>query len=347
MIVEKFICTDIEGPHLYKIHGQYYLMAAEGGSRFGHCEVIGRSSSPWGPFESCPHNPILTHRDLGHTPIRDTGHAELIEDARGNWWLFCLATRHRHYNSASILGRETFLAPVTWTPDGWPLVNDGRTIPDAFDTPLLPEPLPRPAAWRDDFSQSRLDFEWNFVRSPQPGSWSLTERPGHLRLRGSALSLDEPGSPVFIGRRQEDFSISVACRMEFDPSYAGEEAGLTVYTNNHHHYDLLVTRRDMDRVALLRRRVGDLLVESRPVLLEDGALVLRAACDGDQYTFSVAVEEGEEQVIGAGLARFLSPESADNNCVWTGVYLGMFASGSGVACLAPADFDWFDVHRTA
>ncbi|WP_171026096.1 MULTISPECIES: glycoside hydrolase family 43 protein, partial [unclassified Clostridium] len=46
-----------EGPHLYKINGKYYLMIAEGGTELGHMETIARSDSPYGPFESCPHNP--------------------------------------------------------------------------------------------------------------------------------------------------------------------------------------------------------------------------------------------------------------------------------------------------
>ncbi|MCM0616893.1 glycoside hydrolase family 43 protein [Paenarthrobacter sp. TYUT067] len=56
-----FSSNDIEGAHLYRRGDWYYLFAAEGSSWKGHMQTIGRSRSPWGPFEPAPHNPVLTH----------------------------------------------------------------------------------------------------------------------------------------------------------------------------------------------------------------------------------------------------------------------------------------------
>lgn len=344
-IVEKFICNDIEGPHLYKIRGRYFLMAAEGGSRFGHCEVIGRSESPWGPFEPCPHNPVLSMRHLGHTAIRDTGHAELVEDAAGNWWVFCLGTRHRHYNSASILGRETFLAPLEWSADGWPVVNQDGTVPEHFETSRLPAQAAR-ATWRDDFDQGALDLAWKHIRNPVEQLYSLNDRPGWLRLAGSPDNLDGTGAPTFIGRRQEDFEMTFACRLDFEPGDDHEEAGLAVYTNNNHHYQLAVTRRGGRRVALLRRRAGDLVAEGQELPLAPGNLRLSVVCDGNRYAFSIATEGQAEQAAGSGLARLLAPEVADNVSVWTGVHLGLYASGNGRAGATPAYVDWAEYRHS-
>ena len=103
----------IEGPHLYRIKGWYYLMCAEGGTEAGHSEVIFRSKSPWGPFEPGPNNPILTQRDLPKdraNPVTNAGHADLIEMKDGSWWAVFLASRPYsgfRYNT----GRETFLLP--------------------------------------------------------------------------------------------------------------------------------------------------------------------------------------------------------------------------------------------
>ena len=82
-----------EGPHLYKINGMYYLMIAEGGTEYGHMETIARSDNPWGPFEECPHNPLLRHRDLSKNPIQATGHADLVEAHDGSWWMVHLGFR--------------------------------------------------------------------------------------------------------------------------------------------------------------------------------------------------------------------------------------------------------------
>jgi beta-xylosidase len=113
----------IEGPHLYRHGGWYYLMCAEGGTSTQHSEVILRARSPWGPFQPYAGNPILTQRDLPTeraNPITNAGHADLVETPDGSWWAVFLASRPYevvHYNT----GRETFLLPVTWR-NGWPSI---------------------------------------------------------------------------------------------------------------------------------------------------------------------------------------------------------------------------------
>lgn len=68
-------------------------MIAEGGTKYGHMETIFRSKSPYGPYEACPNNPILSHKDYMGSPIQATGHADIVEDNSGNWWLVCLGIR--------------------------------------------------------------------------------------------------------------------------------------------------------------------------------------------------------------------------------------------------------------
>ncbi len=342
MICDRFISPDIEGPHLYRIHGMYYLLAAEGGSRFGHAEVIGRSESPWGPFEPCPHNPIMTHRHHGHGPIRDVGHAELVDDPQGSWWLFCLGTRHVAYNSASVLGRETFLMPVTWTDDLWPVVGDSGAVAPVVHTDLLPAAQRDRALWRDDFDRERLDFTWQFLRNPAAEDWSLQDRPGCLRLNGSAVSLDDLDSPAFVGRRQQDFKMAASCAVAFQPTASNEEAGLTVFYNWAHHYDLMVTVREDARRVVLRKRVGDMTQEVASEPVDAASVLLRVSSDGVRYAFTYVAGDRVQCELGTGLMRLMCPEVAHENSAWTGVFIGLFASGNGAGCQNPADFDWFE-----
>lgn len=337
-IVKGFCSPDIEGPHLYKIRGTYYLMSAEGGSRYGHMETIGRSRSPWGPFEPCPHNPILSHRHMIGGTIRTTGHGDLVEAHDGSWWLVFLATRHDGYDSFSHLGRETFLAPVEWTDDGWPVVNKDGTVSLDMEAKGLP-----PVVWpeepeRDDFNVSTLAFCWNFLRNPAPGSWSLTERPGWLRLSGSAVDLDHHLAPSFVGRRQEHFNCRAATLLEFQPVHEGEEAGLTVFMNNEHHYDLAITRDGGTYQIILRRRIGDLKVVTAREPIGPGKVVLEIRGFSQRYEFYYGSEGRELQFLGTAPAKYLAAEIAGT---WTGVYLAMYACGAGKRCSTPADFDWF------
>lgn len=327
-----------EAPHIYKIRGKYYLLAAEGGTYGAHIVTCGRSDSPGGPFEQCPHNPVLSHVFEVLNPIRCTGHGDLVEDCNGNWWIFFLATRPSQgegFGQGSLnLGRETFLAPVEWDQDGWPVVNEGRPIELVMTSDKLPEsrPWPEPAV-RDDFDTEQLSNDWNFIGNPKPGEYSLTERPGHLVLHGSDVSLDELGHPVFVGRRQCHKKCAVETQVELAELPEGGETGLTCLMDNRHHYDLVAVNTGGLRTIQLRRRIGDLLAVTYEAPLESDALLLRVQADDRHYRFSFAIPGGEHVEAGSAEAHYISTEVAGG---FTGVYFGLFAVN------ATAHFDWFD-----
>jgi len=319
-----------EGPHLYKIRGRYYLLDAEGGGvDFGHMVTIARSDSPWGPFVPCPHNPILSHRSLDK-PIQCTGHGDLVEDHRGNWWLVFLGTRPSPFPHYTPLGRETFLAPVRWTEDGWPVVgNQGRVEPEMQADCLPPHPWPATPA-RDDFDQPTLACPWTFLRNPYERDWSLSQRPGWLRLQGSAVTPSDLDSPAWVGRRQQHHGCTVATLLEFQPRHEHEEAGLMVFMNAWHHYE--IARRGAR--VIVRRRIGSLSAEvaSRPT--PEGPLRLAIEADLQEYRFLL---NGE--CLASGEMRYLSTEVAGT---FTGMFFALYATGNGQPSSVPADFDWFD-----
>ena len=118
----------IEGPHLYKIDGWYYLMCAEGGTEEGHSEVIFRSRSVMGGYEPWEGNPILTQRHLDpgrSNPVTCAGHADLVQAPDGGWWAVFLACRP-YIGGYENLGRETFMLPVKWSEDGFPVITEGN-----------------------------------------------------------------------------------------------------------------------------------------------------------------------------------------------------------------------------
>lgn len=330
-----------EGPHLYKIDGRYYLLLSEGGTSTGHRLTIARSASPFGPFEPNPDNPILTHADHPLEPIQATGHGDLVQAPDDSWWLVFLGIRrwdgeHHH------LGRETFLAPVVWTPEGWPVVNHGQPVALRMHAPHVRGTAAKPAherATRDDFDARELGLAWNFVRNPREGSWSLSARPGFLRLSGSLASLDEITSPTFVGRRQQHFRARAAALLDFHPETDGERAGLTLRANEANHYDLVITLRDGQRRAQLWTRVkgaSSLLID-RPAPAGECHLVVQAFAD--RYEFACGERGGGLTSLASAPSQPLSTESAGG---FTGVYVGMFAASSARPTMPPADFDWFE-----
>lgn len=332
-----------EGPHLYRRGGWYYLLIAEGGTEYGHMVTMARSRSPWGPFEPCPRNPLLTHRSL-LSPIEGLGHADLVETAEGKWFAVCLGFRPVGYPPCYHLGRETFLCPVAWAEDGFPVFGENGRLSLEMQCDLPEVPVGEEPA-RDDFGESTLAFPWVHLRNPDPASFSLVERPGFLRLHGSADSLDDKAAPAWVGRRQRHFAMRATACLEFESSSEREEAGLTVRMNERHHDEIFVTRRGGRPCVVLRRRIGSLRSETafEPMPPEGARRVfLSIESDASAYTFRWGTDEGDLSILGTGETRYLSTEVAGG---FTGVLLAMYATGNGAPCRNPADFDWFDYRR--
>lgn len=327
-----------EGPHLYKIIGMYYLMIAEGGTEYGHMVTVARSEEPFGPFESHPHNPILTHRSSA-SPIQATGHADLVQYVDGSWWAVFFGIRpapipfgEKHHH----LGRETFLAPVDWTEDGWPVIS--TPVEMEMDARTLRLEEREPWKGQDNFNGETLDPSWNFLRNPKEGSWSLSDRPGFLTLYGSSISLNDLESPSFVGRRQQHLDCHVSTLLECSPVLEGEEAGITVFMNERFHYEIALGIRDGVKKVYVRRRIGSLWKVEAEHEYDDERIVLTVQADAKHYTLGYQRPNGEVTVLGIGECSLLSTEVAGG---FTGVYFGLYATGNGNGRCAPAYFDWF------
>lgn len=331
-----------EGPHMYKIDGTYYLMISEGGTSYDHCVTIARSDSPWGPFESNPDNPILTHRHLDDNPIHAVGHADIVQTSDG-WWMVCLAIRPQggrfHH-----MGRETFLVPFNFEKNGWPVVNENKPIEFKMPAPRLKEHQWEPVASHIDFEKESLDLHWNYLRNPDFSNYSLTERPGFLRLKGTAITMSDRDSPTFIGRRQIDLTCDVSTSLDFNPQYENEEAGLVIRQTDRFFYQIGVTLKENKRNVFLRKVVDAQIVEGiQYVELPDGPVVLGVRATPLSYEFFFKDADGEETVMGTGLTKDLSVEiiGFEHGMCFTGTYFGLYATGNGKPCSVPADFDWY------
>ena len=326
-----------EAPHLYKINHYYYLMIAEGGTEYGHMVTIARSKSPWGPFESYSNNPILTHRNNGSSQIQGTGHADLVEDMNGNWWMVFLGFRTA-YGEYHHLGRETFLAPVEWNEEGWPVVNGNGTAQLTMESDKISTEQTLTYAYEDNFEDSMLKYQWNFIGNPCENMYSLTERKGYLRLYGSEISLNDVDSPSFIGKRQQHFNCRVQTLLDFQPKKKNEEAGITVIMDEKHHYEIAVVGDSQNRKVIVRRTIGKLSGIVAEEVIGDGSVRLEVMADIGEYHFKYAIGENEAKEIADGETKYLSSEVAGG---FIGVYFGLYATGNGSRNSNPADFNYF------
>lgn len=324
-----------EAPHLYKIHGMYYLMIAEGGTEFGHMITIARSNNPNGPFESCPHNPILTHRNAGDHPIQATGHGDLTQDNNGNWWMVFLGFRTPgKWIGTHHQGRETFLAPVTWNEDNWPVVNKTGTVELNMEVCVEGESLyTTPAA----SSNTLTPLDWNYIRNPQMENYSIEDDNRKVQLRGTSITLNDlDGSPAFIGVRQREFETEFTSALSFDPKSNGEEAGITIYMNEKHHYEIAMIREWDTNKIIFRRRIGSLQAVVKELVYPHQSVTLQIKASPLNYTFSFIDNEGEKVEMGSGETSYLSSEVAGG---FTGVYFGVYATSNGNGSAENAVFE--------
>ncbi|GIE99797.1 glycoside hydrolase family 43 protein [Paractinoplanes rishiriensis] len=299
-----------EAPHLYRIGEYWYLLIAEGGTERGHSVAIARGSTPAGPFEPCPANPILTHRGTHHA-VQNTGHADLVQAPDGSWWMVLLGARPRGGTPGwHVLGRETFLAPVTWV-DDWPVVGDL--------TAVTPAPAP---PWRDDFELTEFDPAWISLRHRPLGRYTTKDRVGWLTLHAGEGTLDDL-DVTFLGRRQQHLSCRV--RALVDP--AGGRGGLVVRLDERHHYEVEVSAGRVEvraRIGPTNTVLATLDVPSEPLVLRIEAVVTEPSDPRDgPDTVHLGVErEGDFTVLASLDGRYLSTEVAGG---FTGRVIGPYA----------------------
>lgn len=216
-----------EAPHIVKRNGWYYLMLAEGGTFFEHMETLARSRSIWGPYEPCPHNPVLIQRDPEQR-IQKPGHGKLVQDPNGQWWMFHLGGRPLTPGGACPLGRETFVVPVHWTEDDWFIVGEDGVPMDRVTMPLTGDGLlTEDSSVEDCFEGAALSPDWEWVRHPVEDGYQLSQ--AGLQMMCKPFIPYGLGSTLILTRRWRHFGFTTVTKMVFEPKSRGEEAGIALY----------------------------------------------------------------------------------------------------------------------
>ena len=353
----------IEGPHLYRRGDWYYLCCAEGGTGDNHSQVIFRSKSVTGPFVPWDKNPILTQRDLDGTQpqaVTTTGHADMTIGPDGQWWAVFLACRPYagHYFNT---GRETFLLPVKWTDDSWPVIlPPGERVPYVVPAPvvnnksnqaILPEHaeatektgktnskssilsvtsckndsgfLTGNFTWGDEFDGPALSPLWIMLRQPHETWWSLTAYPGHLSLTPRRETLSGKDNPSFLARRLQHARFEATTALT-PPATPGVSAGLAAFQNETHHYFFGVRRAAAGLEIFLERLNGKLPEIVATATIPDTArLELRLTGEDKILAFAYATEAGKWQTLVPDAdATVLSTQTAGG---FVGAILGLHA----------------------
>ncbi len=310
----------IEAPHLYHIGDYYYLLVAEGGTEYGHMECLLRSKDIYGPYESCPNNPILTNRNLGGYFIQGSGHADIVEDEKGQWWMVHLAYRQIHrWRPFHHLGREVYLVPIYWTEDGWLKVGTDGTCRAAYEVEDGSCIAYHEAEYPTYHWKIKKD-EVCYVRCPDYDNYRFVS-DHQFMLKGTSATLNSKGNVTFVGMRQPEFQCIAKAGIDTTTMVRGQEAGISVYMDEGSHYDLVV-RKEVDYC----RVSGIAYLSHMPILMKelrtkDTEVILKIEGEAQTYSFFAQNEEGNMEQLGSAESKYLSSEVAEG---FTGVLLAAY-----------------------
>ncbi len=361
----------LEGPHIFKRNGWYYLFSADTGTGEGHGQTIQRSRNVWGPYEMYRADfmertadneaySILTSRHHEDILLQKAGHCDLVQTPEGEWYAVHLCGRAMDRRNPAdarrfagerryMLGRETAIQKMKWTEDDWLVMADGSTTPKEYvEEPCGHQTAEKPQAEtdRDHFDKTVLDPEYQSLRIPMTEHYlSLTERPGYLRMYGRS-GLSSKFSQTLIAKRLTGFDMDISAKMEFEPEVFKQMAGLILlYDTDNYLYLHVSMDEDCGKcITLLKaeNKKYEYLTDYIPIY-SGLPIYLKAEMQNGYIDFSYRVEGCEWQKIAEHIDGSFMSDEACNEGWFTGAMAGICCqdlTGFGKY----ADFDWFSMN---
>ncbi|WDF04945.1 glycoside hydrolase family 43 protein [Shouchella hunanensis] len=343
-----------EAPHLYFINGYYYLLTAEGGTRFEHQATIARSKDLWGPYEVHPENPLLTSYPYPKNKLQKAGHASIVHTHTDEWFLVHLTGRPLPRNGQPLLaprgycplGRETAIQRLEWKND-WPYMVGGNEPSLQIEGPAMTEYPFEQEDQTDHFDKETLPMNYQTLRIPlDKKCLSLQDRPGHLRLYGKE-SLTSKFTQSFVARRWQHFHFKAETKVHFQPETFQQAAGLVNYYNTENWTALQVTyNEEKGRVLALTacdnfsfsQPLGN---QEIPIPNEVEDVYLRVTVETETYHYSYSFDGVHWTRINILFDSYkLSDDYVRGGGFFTGAFVGMQCQDTSGESL-PADFDYF------
>ena len=345
----------VEGPHIYKQYGRYYLMVAEGGTSYNHAVMIASSENIEGPYDSNPKNPILTSRHLSNNNwVHSTGHADLVQLKDKRWYMVSLGIRNE-MDSTSNMGRETHLMPVVWEEawDNWVEVEKGRWEPVIIKWPVVAPNTGKVErntsipffekkqninySFYDDFTSTKLDLQWNFRRVPRENTYELNSKNKTLKLNLSPESFELRSQYNLMGFRQKETEFEYSSSMNFKPKKNFSEAGLSIFSQDDNYINFTVKKHNNKTLLNLSVKPRDQkldIIKSIPLKYNEN-IILKILSKDNKYIYYYSLDDGNSFDVFT--------ETAANLVLckgYIGTNLGLYASSNGYKTKEYAEFEW-------
>lgn len=311
----------IEGPKVYKRNGYYYIMAPAGGVKQGWQTVL-RSRSIYGPYEE----KIVMRQ--GNTSVNGPHQGALVDTVSGEEWFL-------HFQDRGLYGRVVHLQPVVWEND-WPVV--GVNAKDGCGEPCLVHKKPSAGGAQepcsleasDDFQDGRLNLLWQWMGNAREDFYSLSARPGYLRLY--ALNPSKKKPPV-LWECANVLTQKLVCPyfraetfLETGGLSAGQQAGMVMMGGQYAYIGVRVLNGKkqlvLGREVESREGVGEEVVPLAD-LSEKGEGVflifyMKEGAEGPEFSMAYALEEHQEITV--------ETDFMPSDHTWVGSKIGLYAT---------------------
>ena len=337
-----------EGPHMYKKDGKYYLIIAEGGTSFNHAVMVAMSENIEGPYISNPRNPILTSRHLSYDNwVNSTGHGDIVELDDGRYYMVILGIRNE-INRGSNMGRETFIAPLSWerepfewkeNKDLWPVVSPiSGKVEKENEVIFTNSTQINSYNFRDDFNSKTLGLKWNFRRLPLENIYSLDKREGFLRIFSNQNIIKERHRAALMGFKQNQTNFEYFTSMNFNPENNKSEAGISIFQKDDNYLNFTVVKKDGNFFIKVNAYNNNKLILKDEQLIPDykGKIKLK-----------ISSEEGEYKLFYSTRGfRYRLFDKLKNDILlskgYTGAHIGLYITSNGEDSNDYVDFDYVD-----
>jgi beta-xylosidase len=316
----------LEGPKFYKRNGWYYILAPMGGVGTGS-QVALRSRNLYGPYES---HQVLAQ---GSTAVNGPHQGGLVDACDGcsgkpggDWFL--------HFQQRGAHGRIVWLEPVAWQND-WPVmgaVKPGEPVGQPVNSvrPLVhsPEAAALHPATSDEFNTPRLSAMWEWNHNPDDTLWSLTQRPGFLRLHPSgATSLKQARNTLT--ETMQDESLRVTTRLDTTHLTDGVHTGLSLFDRSLS--SIAIVAGEGTRHIIFTEADHETIGPALPAGTR--YIQLRAELHTDTATYAYSFDDGRTfHSLGTPVQLAFS--------WWKGARPALFAWHTGKPSTGYVDFDW-------
>ena len=334
-----------EGPHIYKNDNNYYLLIAEGGTSFNHSIMVAVSDKITGPYISNERNPIFSTRHLSYNNwVHSTGHGDLVELEDGRWYVVMLGIRG-DVKRKSNMGRETFIAPVSWEREPyewkerkilWPVISpkSGKILKN--NPIIFSETIKKNETFFvDDFNHTNLGLEWNYRRAPMQNMFDLVSNPGSLRVYTNPNKLQERKRANFAGIKQTESEFSFETKMTFSPSSEYDEAGIAIVQKDNNFLSFTVKQLS-DDISLELKLMNNIetIFDSKKIDFNSNLpFKLKIESFNNSYHFYYAQENQKFHLFAVTSADHVLSHG------YTGAHIGLYSTSNGKISSGYADFD--------